>query len=357
MNKPPVGSHLPIPTATLAAPPLIVWAWGNNNASQLGNATHSFGLAPAPVNGPANAPQFLDVTAISAGFEHALALKRDGTLWAWGQNTSGRLGDGTRTERPSPIQVHGDGGNGFLTGIVAIAAADGHSLAVDTLGQVWAWGDNVDGQLGDGTFAGRAFPARVHGAGGTGFLTGVVSVAGGSAHSVALKSDGTVWAWGLGVSGQLGNGQFVSSIPPGIATPVQVHAPTGSGFLNNVAGVAAGNSHSLLVNRAIVSVGVHDGDELRGTFGRRHAHVAQCARPCHEPWRRRCARRGRRSLAQRCAAERRHGAGLGRQLRRATRRWEHRGPCDGRGRARPGAAAVARIDHGDLVDPESVSWR
>ena len=113
-----------------------------------------------------------------------LAVKKDGTVWAWGDNYFGQLGDGTTQRRDTPVKVSG------LAGVAAVAAGSGHSLAVKKDGTVWAWGSNVSGELGDGTTQNRRTPVPVSG------LTDVVAVAAGYHHSLALKSDGSVWMWG-----------------------------------------------------------------------------------------------------------------------------------------------------------------
>src|SRR6185312_15197966 len=109
---------------------------------------------------------------IAAGGTHVLALKSDGTVWAWGSNTSGQLGDGTTTQRAAPVQVTG------LSGVTAIAAGSNHSLAVKSDGTVWAWGTNAAGQLGDGTTGATPHPtpAQVPG------LSGVTAIAAGGSH-------------------------------------------------------------------------------------------------------------------------------------------------------------------------------
>src|SRR6266568_3249689 len=125
--------------------------------------------------------------SIAAGGAHSLALKSDGTVWAWGNNGNGQLGDNTTTERHAPVEVVGSGGSGNLTGITAIAAGGAHSLALKSDGTVWAWGWNLNGQLGDNTTTDRDAPVEVVGAGGSGNLTGVTAIAaGGSSHSLAL---------------------------------------------------------------------------------------------------------------------------------------------------------------------------
>src|SRR5207249_3338614 len=131
----------------------------------------------------------------AAGEFHALALKSDGTVWAWGLNNSGQLG--TRTGHCSgntscstvPVKVD------TLTGITAIAGGWNHTLALKSDGTVWAWGDNSAGQLGDNTTTTRSAPIQVKGPGGSGFLTSGRLLSAGSHHSLAVKSDGTVWGW------------------------------------------------------------------------------------------------------------------------------------------------------------------
>jgi len=166
--------------------------------------------------------------AISAGGQYSLALKSDGTVWAWGYNVNGELGDGTTTDRNTPVQVHGPGNVGFLTGVTAISAGSNHSLALKSDGTVWAWGWNGEGELGNGSTANSSTPVQVNG------LTGVTAISAGSYHSLALKGDGTVWAWGHNNEGQLGIGSTTDS-----STPVQISSLTG------VTAISAGHLHSL----------------------------------------------------------------------------------------------------------------
>ena len=132
--------------------------------------------------------------AVAAGVQHSLALKDDGSVWSWGTNTKGQLGDGTVLLRGVPVQVSS------LANVVAIAAGDAHSLALESDGTVWAWGTNAFGQIAGGGLAFRAVPGQVSG------LSNIVAIAAGSEHSLALKADGTVWAWGRNDLGQLGDG-------------------------------------------------------------------------------------------------------------------------------------------------------
>ena len=124
---------------------------------------------------------------IAAGYSHTVALKSDGTVWAWGNNSYGQLGESpTNMKRLIPVQVNSK----ILNDVVAVAAGASHTIALKSDGTVCAWGYNGYGQLGDGTMADRYAPVQVSG------LSGVTAIAGGWFYTVALKSDGTIWAWG-----------------------------------------------------------------------------------------------------------------------------------------------------------------
>ncbi|MHB1126948.1 MAG: RCC1 domain-containing protein [Bacillota bacterium] len=204
------------------------WSWGNNGYGQLGDNTTSNKSTPVQVKGAGGVGTLTNVVSTSAGYYHSLAMKNDGTVWAWGQNSSGQLGDNTTTQRNAPVQVMG------LTSVVAVAAGSSHSLALKSDGTVWAWGSGAYGALGDNTGLSRYTPVQVKGPGGTGFLTGVVAIYANGSSSLALKSDGTVWAWGNNYYGQLGDNSTTNRL-----APVQVSS------LTNVVAVAAGSSHSM----------------------------------------------------------------------------------------------------------------
>jgi len=196
-----------------------VWAWGTNAYGQLGDGTSSvttdFQRPPMQVLGLTN------VTAIKAGSTHSLALKSDGTVWAWGHNMLGTLGDGTNTQRNAPVRVSG------LTGIIAIAAGTSHNLAVKEDGTVWSWGHNGNGQLGDGTTLSRFTAVQVAS------LSGIISVTTGMDYSLAVKNDGTLYAWGANDDGQLGDGTEVGRKLP-VAVLSEVRA-TGAGYDHTLA--------------------------------------------------------------------------------------------------------------------------
>jgi alpha-tubulin suppressor-like RCC1 family protein len=190
-----------------------VWAWGSSSFGQIGDGT----TAPRRLS-PVQVPGLSGVVAVAAGHSFSLALREDGTVWGWGQNSSGQLGDGTTTHRFAPVQASG------LSGVKAVASGMGHALAVRADGSVWTWGYNAYGQLGVGTFFdNRLVPTQTN-------LSGVVAVAGGYSHSLALGSDGTVWAWGYNANGQLGDGtthwRAVPGKVPGLSGVVAVTAGT-----------------------------------------------------------------------------------------------------------------------------------
>ena len=199
-------------------------------------------MTVVPVKGVGGTGLLTNVIAISAGpgSNHSLALKSDGTVVAWGANANGQLGNGNTSASTVPVPVVGSGGSGTLTGVVAISAGGNHSVALKSDGTVWAWGSNFYGGLGSGNYDDSLTPVPVVGVGGSGALANVVGISGGVFHTIALRSDSTVVAWGKGGNGQLGNGNFFDS-----ASPVVVSAVGGSGTLATVLGLSAGGNHSL----------------------------------------------------------------------------------------------------------------
>jgi len=206
-----------------------VMAWGNNVNGQLGIGDTSEKHTPVQVHGPGNVGFLTGITMITTGgnpldgVSHSLALKNDGTVWAWGWNHYGQLGNGDTISRYVPEQVIG------LTGITSIAGGGYHSFALKNDGTVWTWGRNIHGQLGVGDIIDRNTPVQVSG------LTGIIAIAGGGwGHSIALKNDGTVWSWGQNYFGQLGLGDTTDRL-----LPAQVSG------LSGIIAIANGGGHSL----------------------------------------------------------------------------------------------------------------
>src|SRR6266850_629769 len=160
-----------------------VSAWGYNAYGQLGNGANGAGTNSANTNTPGPVSNLLGVTAVTGGQLNSLALKGDGTVWAWGYNLYGQLGNGTNNDSNTPVQVSN------LSNVVAIAGGGYHSLALQGDGTVWAWGYGLQGELGDGAATSSNTPVQV------GILSTVAAIAAGEYHSLALKADGTVWAW------------------------------------------------------------------------------------------------------------------------------------------------------------------
>jgi|GEM_PF-1194374 len=182
-----------------------LWSWGKNASGQLGRPSTA-----ADQGLPTQVGSASSWVSISAGADHALALRADGTLWAWGDNTYGQLGLGDLVNRAAPVQVPGGG-------VWASASAGGfHSVAVRADGSAWAWGRNHYGQLGQNGQVQQTSPTPVYGG-----TTTWVSVSAGYLHTVALQANGTLWTWGANYVGQLGQGNTNN-----IGYPVQVGSAT-----------------------------------------------------------------------------------------------------------------------------------
>ncbi|WP_259465344.1 InlB B-repeat-containing protein [Bifidobacterium sp. wkB344] len=204
-----------------------VYTWGYNQYGQLGDGTTSIRSAPVRVKTPdsktyPDLPKDFTYLQVSAGSTHSLALGSDGNAYAWGDNNRGRLGDGTTTNRYTPVRVktpdsktYPDLPKDFT--YLQVSAGYWHSLAVGSDGNAWAWGDNYNGQLGNnssGSYANSSVPARVRNpANPTDKNQGLqaAQVSAGSEHTLAVGSDGNAYAWGWNAYGQLGN----DSIPTG----------------------------------------------------------------------------------------------------------------------------------------------
>ena len=199
-----------------------LWAWGNNWSGSTGLGTETGNtLVPTRVGSASN------WATVSAGSEHSLAVTANGELWTWGRNTEGQLGDGTTTNRNVPIRI------GTESNWATVSAGSGYSLAVTTNGQLWAWGFNLNGRtgLGIGDWSNTLVPTRV------GSAYNWATVSAGSDHSHAVTTNGELWAWGWNSSGITGLGTNTGN----------TLAPTRVGSASNWSTVSAASSHSLAV--------------------------------------------------------------------------------------------------------------
>ncbi len=209
----------------------VLQGWGDNTYGELGNGTKANSTVPTNVTLP---PGVTGFTAVAAGGQHTLAIGSDGNLYAWGDNGYGELGNGTTTSSTTPVEVH------MPTGIHAVKIAAGliDSLATGSDGKVYAWGDNGYDELGDGNTTDSSLPVKVSLPAGVNLVT---KIAAGQYHNLALTQSGSVYAWGLNSNGQLGDGTTTTP-----AIPVKVALPAGT-TANNI---AAGGYHSMASDTA-----------------------------------------------------------------------------------------------------------
>ncbi len=177
----------------------VMWSWGDNHYGQIGDGTTvpTTRLAPVRIPGPTA------MTQVAVGADFNLGLRSDGTVWAWGDNSSGQLGDGTTTQRDKPKMIPG------LTHIIQVAAGTGDSYALRSDGTLFAWGNNILGALGDGTTTNRLSPGQVPG------LTGVTAVSAGEFGALAIVGPShTVYGWGDNAAGEIGDGTKTDRLSP-----------------------------------------------------------------------------------------------------------------------------------------------
>ncbi len=195
-----------------------LWAWGNNNAGQVGDGTILAKKIPIAIGSDKTWKE------ITTGHIHSAAITGSGELWAWGANSSGLLGDGTNTNRSSPVRI------GTATNWRMVSAGSYHTVAINTEGELWAWGKNDYGQLGDGTNTNRTSPFRI------GTATNWKMVDAGQSHTLAINEIGELWAWGYNGLGQLGDNTYTNR-----TSPVRI------GTATNWNVVDAGNVSSLAI--------------------------------------------------------------------------------------------------------------
>jgi alpha-tubulin suppressor-like RCC1 family protein len=253
IGLPPIGSLCPAFGQWNAAVATdgSVWTWGINQFGQLGHGTIGGNNPnPAPVTGLSG------VQAATCRGSHAVAIRDDGTLVAWGHNGYGSLGDGTTTDRSLPVPVIG------LTNVRSVASFDS-SFAIRTDGSVWSWGWNASGQLGDGTTTNRSVPGQIPG------LANIVAVSEASDWVLALGADGSIWSWGSNAYGQLGDG-----------TTFDRHAPAQISGPSDVVAVSAGQWHGLALrsNGTVIAWGRNSEGQLGD--GTTSPHLLPAPVPC-----------------------------------------------------------------------------
>lgn len=198
-----------------------LWAWGRNGDGQIGIGSNaSMFTSPQQIGTATN------WNKISAGDEFCIALKTDGTLWAWGDNTYGQLGDNSAIDKNAPVQI------GTQTDWIQISAGTDHVLALKSNGTLWAWGRNNVGQFGTASPLSSLVPIQI------GTDTNWNQIFAAREHSIALKTDSTYWVWGANSNGQFGNGTTTSS-----ATPTAI-----TGF-NNPIQISKGHQHSVIIKQ------------------------------------------------------------------------------------------------------------
>jgi hypothetical protein len=176
-----------------------VQCWGYNGNGQLGDGTRTMRLTPVDVFGLTSG-----VAAISAGWDHTCAVMNTGGVKCWGNNADGEIGDGTKTDRLKPVDV-----TGLSSGVAAVSAGFDHTCALLNSGGVKCWGNNGRGELGDGTHQTRKVPVNV-----SGLSSGVGSISAGYNHTCAVTNSGVAKCWGNNDSGQLGIGSTKSRSKP-----------------------------------------------------------------------------------------------------------------------------------------------
>ena len=264
-----------------------VWAWGTIGSGATGDGTFTSSSSPVQVLGPGGTGLLGGIVAVAGGGgssdEHSLGLKDDGTVWAFGSNTSGQLGNGTNTASNVPVQVTDPGDvSGYLTGVVAVAASYDYSLAVKADGTLWSWGINDEGLLGTGnnsvSLASSNVPVPVCAVGATApcsvgaanVLTNVVAASGSFYHAVALRGDGTVVTWGANWGNQLGDGSTTLSLVPvevcGFGATAPCNLSSGNRLTGVVAVSTAGDSAQTLALKSDGTV-LGWGDESNGDLG------------------------------------------------------------------------------------------
>ncbi|WP_052323229.1 RCC1 domain-containing protein [Bifidobacterium sp. 7101] len=230
------------------------YAWGNNEYGRLGDGSRATRTTPVKVEKPTDLPEDFTYVQVSAGGFHSLAVGSDGNAYAWGYNSDGQIGDGSRATRTTPVKVEKPTDAPADFTYAQVSAGRFYSLALGSDGNAWAWGRNSDGQIGDGTDTDRNTPVRVKTPDRNTYPDlpkdfTYMQVSAGNDHSLALGSDGYAWAWGCNQDGPLGNNTTspygdVNPVPKRVRDPAN---PTDTSKGLKAAQVSAGLHDSLAV--------------------------------------------------------------------------------------------------------------
>ena len=199
-----------------------LYMWGYNGEGQLGVSTNENTNAPVLVNNSTTTLPAKSIKSVALGDWHSAAITKDGSLYMWGSNDYGQLGDGTTTDRYTPVKI--------MDNVASVSLGGSHSAAVTKDGSLYMWGSNFRGQLGDSTTTNRYTPVKI--------MDNVVSVSLGSCHSAAITKDGDLYMWGSDVYGQLGDGMYDSKSAPR-SVPIKI--------MKNVKLIGLGGYHSAAI--------------------------------------------------------------------------------------------------------------
>ena len=221
-----------------------VYCWGGNGTGQLGNGKTTRSSTPVEVAGAGGSNHLSTVSSLSASTSQTCAATSAKNLYCWGADRLGELGNGTTATHSSrPVEVKGVGGSGYLSTVTAVAAGTSWACALTSEGHVYCWGANSTGQLGNGTTKKSNTPVEVEGVGGSGHLSTVTAVAAGQDQTCAVTSARHAYCWGGNFTGELGNGTTATLS----STPVEVKGVGGTGYLSTATAVAAGGAHTCAV--------------------------------------------------------------------------------------------------------------